>query len=116
MLYYVINLINLSKASRSTLHVTIHSALQLLLRSVRRLIKKKRESNNGDEMQKSYLLEHSRRLGKKYPGKCVAFVNGELVAVGEDGLEVFKKAKEKYPEKEISIAYIPTKEETVTFL
>lgn len=68
------------------------------------------------KVRESYLLKHSEKLGKKYPGKCVAFVDGRPVATGKNGLEAFRKAREKYPRKEVSIAYIPTKEETVTFL
>lgn len=65
---------------------------------------------------KSYLLEHSQELSEKYPGKYVAIVNNKLVAVSDSGLEVYKKAKEKYPDKEVHISYIPMDEEMVTLL
>ena len=62
------------------------------------------------------LLKHSQEWSEKYPGKCVAVVGDKLVAVGRDRIEVYKKAKRKYPKEEISISYIPTPEETVTLL
>ena len=52
----------------------------------------------------------------KYPGKCIAVVDNKLVAIGHNELEVFKEAKRKYPDKEISIAYLPTDDEVVTLL
>lgn len=63
-----------------------------------------------------FLLKHSQEWSLKYPGKCVAVVDNKLVAVGRDRVEVFKKAKRKYPKEKISISYIPTEEETVTLL
>jgi len=63
-----------------------------------------------------FLLEHSQELSEKYPGKYVAIVGGELVAIGYSEPEVFEKAKEKYLDKEVSIAYLPTDEEMVTLL
>ncbi|MFW6194458.1 MAG: DUF5678 domain-containing protein [Halobacteriota archaeon] len=63
-----------------------------------------------------YLLKHSQELSEKYPGKYIAIVDDELVAIGDSELEVFKKAKEKYPHKEVSIAYLPTDDEMVTRL
>lgn len=63
-----------------------------------------------------YLLKHSQELSEKYPGKYIAIVGDKLVAIGHTELEVFKKSKEKYPDKEVSIAYLPTDEEMVTLL
>ncbi len=63
-----------------------------------------------------FLLKHSQEWSRKYPGKCIAVVGDELVAVGRDRVEVYKKAKKKYPKGKISISYIPTEEETVTLL
>ncbi len=55
-----------------------------------------------------YLLKHSQELSEKYPGKYIAIVGDKMVAMGHDELEVFKEAKEKYQDKEVSIAYLPT--------
>lgn len=63
-----------------------------------------------------YLLKHSQELSERYPGKYIAIIDDELVAIGDSEFEVFKKAKEKYPDKEVSIAYLPTDEEMVTLL
>ena len=63
-----------------------------------------------------FFLKHSQEWSLKYPGKHIAIINNEIVAIGDSELEVFKKAKEKYPEEEVSIAYLPTDEEMVTLL
>jgi len=66
-------------------------------------------------MEMGYLLRHSEEL-PKYFGKCVAIVKDELVAVGKDRVEAYKKAKQKYPKEKIAIFYIPAEEETVPLL
>jgi hypothetical protein len=46
---------------------------------------------------------------KKYNGRNVAIYKGKIVADGKTSIEVFKKAKEKFPEaksEEIEIFYI----------
>lgn len=63
-----------------------------------------------------YLLKHSQELSEKYPGKYVAIVEDELVAINNSAVNAFKIAKGKFPESEICISYIPTEEETVTLL
>jgi hypothetical protein len=48
---------------------------------------------------------------RKYSGKDVAIYKGKIVADGKTSIEVFKKAKEKFPEaksEEIEIFYILT--------
>jgi len=62
-----------------------------------------------------YLLRHSEELSK-YFGKCVAIVRDELVVVGKDRVEAYKKAKQRYPKEKIAIFYIPTEEETMPLL
>ena len=49
-----------------------------------------------DEFQ--YLLSMA-DLGR-YVGTWIALVGNEIVAVGDRGAEVFRKAKEKYPNRE----------------
>ena len=63
-----------------------------------------------------FLLKHSQEWSEKYPGRCIAVVGDKLAAIGHNELEVFKEAKKKYPDKEISIAYLPTDDEVVTLL
>ena len=53
---------------------------------------------------------------QKFVGKCVAVVEGQIVASGQPRLEVYKKTKELYPHKKMTLRYIPKKEETLTFL
>ncbi len=53
---------------------------------------------------------------KKYVGKCVAVVEGQVVASGRNRLEAYQKAKKLYPQQRMTLRYIPKKEETLTFL
>ncbi len=53
---------------------------------------------------------------KKFVGKCVAVVEGHIVASGKTRLEAYQKTKELYPHKHMTLRYIPKKEETLTFL
>ena len=48
---------------------------------------------------------------KKYPGKRVAIVNGRVVASSLDAVAAFGIAKERYPNKKISIIAVPRKED-----
>lgn len=61
-------------------------------------------------------MKHSQELSEKYPGKYVAIVEDELVAVNNSAVNAFRMAKEKFPDKEVCISYILTEEETVTLL
>lgn len=67
-------------------------------------------------MAESFLVGHSQELSKKYPGKYIAIVDNKLVAIGESEVEVFKAAKQKHPDKLISLSYVPRKDELVTLL
>ncbi len=64
----------------------------------------------------SFLLKHSQEWSEKYAGKYIAVVGNELVSVNNSAVNAFKEAKEKFPDKEVCIDYIPTEEETVTLL
>jgi len=77
---------------------------------MKKYIRGKQYSNYGN------LLKHSQKRSEKYSGKYIAVVGTELVAIGNNEIEVFKKAKEKYPDREVSITYIPREEEIVTLL
>lgn len=63
-----------------------------------------------------FLLKHSQEWSLKYPNKYVAIVDNRLVSVNNSAVNAFKEAKKKYPDKEVCITYIPTKEEVVTLL
>ena len=63
-----------------------------------------------------WLIKNSGELSKKYPGKYLAIIGETIAAIGATASEAFKLAKEKNPDKKVSIAYIPTAEETVTLL
>ncbi len=44
----------------------------------------------------------------EYAGKWIAIVDGKVVASGDRADEVMKEAEEKYPNKEITLAKVPT--------
>ncbi len=52
----------------------------------------------------------------KYSGWYVALLNEKVIASGRTQLETYKLAKQKHPEKMVSLMYVPTKRETLTFL
>ena len=61
-------------------------------------------------------LSHMDELMEKYPGKYLALIDDEIVSSGGSEFEAYRKAKEKNPDKNILLIYIPTEEETVTLL
>lgn len=63
-----------------------------------------------------YFAKHSQEWSEKYPGKHVAVVGNRLVVVSDAALEADKKAKKKFPNKEIFIGYLPREEELVHLL
>ncbi len=57
------------------------------------------------------------RIPKEYIGKYVVIVNRKIIASGKTHLDAYNKAKEKVnSEAMLSFMYVPTKNETVTFL
>ena len=62
-------------------------------------------------------MGHSRELSKKYAGKHIAVVDNEVVAVGKNRLEVYKKAVKNIPKsKKVGVYYLPSKDEILTAL
>ncbi|MDP3640586.1 MAG: DUF5678 domain-containing protein [Nanoarchaeota archaeon] len=57
-----------------------------------------------------------KKIPKKYAGKYVAFINKEIVSSGRTSVEAYKKAKGQFPKRIVSLTYVPTKKETITFL
>ena len=57
-----------------------------------------------------------KNISSQFAGKYVAFVNEEIIASGKTTLEVYRKAKQLFPQKMVSLMYVPTKKEMVTFL
>ena len=68
-----------------------------------------------EEMDKWY-SEHFEELVKKYAGKAIAVVNGEIVAVAGTEKEADRLAREKHPESVPLVLSIPTEEELVCLL
>ncbi len=52
----------------------------------------------------------------KYTGQYVAMIDEQIVAWGKTSLEAYRKAKVLASNKLISLMYVPTKKETITFL
>ena len=67
-------------------------------------------------VQKDFLFNHSQELSKEYPGKYIAVVDNKLVSISSSEVEAFREAKNKYPNKLISLSYIPRKDKLVTLL
>lgn len=67
-------------------------------------------------MAGDFLLKHSQELSKKYPGRYIAVVENKLVSVNSSEVVAFREAKKKYPNKLVSLSYIPRKDELVTLL
>ncbi len=52
----------------------------------------------------------------KYIGQYIAWIDENIVASGKTSLEVYKKARKISTDKLITLEYVPTKKETITFL
>lgn len=52
----------------------------------------------------------------QYAGQYVAWVDGKIVSVGKTQLGAYKNAKKSHPKNLVTLEYIPTKKETLTFL
>ena len=51
-----------------------------------------------------------------FAGKYIALVDNRIVASGNSQLEIYNQAHKLFPSKIVTLEYIPTKEETLTFL
>jgi hypothetical protein len=63
-----------------------------------------------------WIVEHFSELVTRYPGRAIAVVNEQLVAVGDNEVEVELIAKEKYPNKIPSVLTIPREEDMACLL
>ena len=63
-----------------------------------------------------WIVNHFSELVTKYSGKAIAVVNEQLVAVGENELDVELIAKEKYPDKIPSVLTVPREEDMACLL
>lgn len=55
-------------------------------------------------------------LPSKYAGQCIAMVDDIIVASGKNTSEAYYKARNLYPNKLISLTFVPTEKELITFL
>jgi hypothetical protein len=62
-------------------------------------------------MAKAKIPKIPKTLFKRYPGKRVAIVNGRVVAATRDAAMSYEIAKEKYPNKKVSIFHVPRRED-----
>jgi len=63
-----------------------------------------------------WIVDHFSELVTKYPGKAIAVVNEQLVAIGNTEVEVELIAKQKYPNKIPSVLTIPREEDMACLL
>jgi hypothetical protein len=56
------------------------------------------------------------QIPHKYAGQYVALMNEQVIASGKTSLETYRKAKRIHPKKMVTLEYVPTKKETITFL
>jgi hypothetical protein len=63
-----------------------------------------------------WIVEHFSELVTKYPGRAIAVVNEQLVAVGDNEVEVESIAKQKYPNKIPSVLTVPREEDMACLL
>lgn len=58
-----------------------------------------------------WIRTHFEELVNRYAGRYIAVVNGKLVAVGNSGLGIEKRARQKYPKYQPSILKVPRQED-----
>lgn len=63
-----------------------------------------------------WIVDHFSELVTKYPGKAIAVVNEQLVAIGNTEVEVELIAKQKFPDKIPSVLTIPREEDMACLL
>ncbi|MGQ9648116.1 MAG: DUF5678 domain-containing protein [Thermodesulfobacteriota bacterium] len=63
-----------------------------------------------------WIVEHFSELVTRFPGKAIAVANEQLVAVGDNEVEVASVAKEKYPDKIPSVLTVPREEDMACLL
>jgi hypothetical protein len=63
-----------------------------------------------------WIVEHFSELVTKYPGKAIAVVNEQLVAIGGTEVEVESIAKKQYPDKIPSVLTVPREEDMACLL
>jgi len=63
------------------------------------------------EKMDRWYSEHFEELVDKYPGKTVAVVNDNIVAVEETEKSAYQVAQKVYPESTPLVVYIPINEE-----
>ncbi len=67
---------------------------------------------------KSY-TSFTRRLPsmvRRFEGQYVAMVRGQVVAHGGDAMQVYERARQKYPRGRIFLGQVPTRQAMVLFL
>lgn len=63
-----------------------------------------------------WYTSHFEELVEKYPHKAIAVVKGQIVAVGESELEVYRQALQQYPNETPFVLTIPSEEDLVCLL
>lgn len=60
-----------------------------------------------------FYIQKAREINKKYGGRHIAIIDNKVIASGDSALEVFKKAKKKYPKRKPVLTYVPEKDTLV---
>jgi hypothetical protein len=63
-----------------------------------------------------WIVEYFSEIVTKYPGKAIAVVNEQLMAIGDSEVEGELVAKEKYPDKIPSVLTVPDEEDMACLL
>ncbi|MBI1743182.1 hypothetical protein HYR54_08970 [Candidatus Acetothermia bacterium] len=57
-----------------------------------------------------WFSQHRLELSQKYLGKHIAIIGHEVAGHSQDPREAYRQAKQKYPDREPLLAYIPEAE------
>ena len=58
-----------------------------------------------------WIADHSEEWSYKHPGKYLALVDFQVLGVYDSGGEAYDEARDKYPEGEITVWYVPREKE-----
>jgi PHD/YefM family antitoxin component YafN of YafNO toxin-antitoxin module len=73
------------------------------------------ESHSGFEREKAAFEQLKPELLKKYPNKCVAIVDGQVVEVGEDKLQVIERVRERFGRVSMYVQWVTARQRVYHF-
>lgn len=63
-----------------------------------------------------WINKNFEKLVENHAGRCVAIIDGKVIAVASDQMTAYRKASQKYPNKKPTVLRIPRKRELVCAL